>query len=258
MATLAEINARQQKIWSSGDYGKVAWVTSPLADELVEAVDVRPGSRVLDVATGTGHVALAAARRFCEAVGVDYVPELLEVARRRAAAEGLDVALVAGDAEDLPCRDADCDYVLSAIGAMFAPDQERVAAELFRLARPGGTVTMVNWTPSGFIGRLFATIGEHVPPPAELRSPMAWGGEERVEELFADRAASLDFERGSLCQRFLSPEQRVDFFLGWYGPAHKAAESLDEPAREVFHADLVALANGAHSATDGTAAIDCE
>lgn len=258
MPTLQEIKARQQVMWSSGDYAKIAWVTVPLADSLVEAVELRPGCKVLDVATGTGHVALAAARRFCAVVGVDYVPALLEVARRRAAAEGLEVTFVEGDAENLPCPDGDFDYVLSAIGAMFAPNQEKTAAELLRATRSGGTIGMINWTPTGFIGELFKTIAKHIPPPPELKPAALWGSEQRVRELLGHGVSSLVFRPGRLRQRFLSPEHYADFFLTWYGPTLKAAESLEKPAREAFRADLIALAGRFNSATDGSAALDSD
>lgn len=258
MPTLEEIKAKQQIAWSSGDYAKIAWITVPLSDSLVEAVELRPGSKVLDVATGTGHVALAAARRFCEVVGVDYVPTLLEVARRRAAAEGLDVTFMEGDAENLPFPDADFAYVLSAIGAMFAPNQEQTARELLRVTRSGGTIGMINWTASGFLADLFKTIAKYAPPPPELKPAALWGSEERVRELFGDAVSSLAFRPGKLRQRFLSPEHYADFLLTWYGPTLKAAESLKQPAREKFRADLMALVSRFNSATDGSAAVDSD
>lgn len=185
MPTLEEIKQRQQVAWSSGDYGKIAWITVPLADILCEAVDLHSGSKVLDVATGTGHVALAAARRFCEVTGVDYVPALLEHGRSRAKAEGLEIDFMEGDAESLPLPDGSFDYVLSTIGAMFAPDQPKVASELARVCKPGGTIGMINWQPDGFVGELFKLIGKHV-PPAELKPAALWGTQARVTELFAD------------------------------------------------------------------------
>ncbi|MGH2829425.1 MAG: class I SAM-dependent methyltransferase, partial [Actinomycetota bacterium] len=231
MPTLEEIKARQQATWSSGDYSRIAWITVPLAETLVEAVDIRPGTKVLDVATGTGHVALAAARRFCDATGLDYVPGLLEHARTRASAEGLDVEFVEGDAENIGFPDGTYDYVLSAIGAMFAPNQPKVASELVRVAKIGGTIGMINWTPSGYIGELFKTIGRHVPPPKELKPPSAWGTEERIRELFGDLVSSLTLKAGSLAQRYKSGEHFADFFITNYGPTLKAFESLPEDKR---------------------------
>jgi SAM-dependent methyltransferase len=258
MPTLEEIKARQQVAWSSGDYSRIAWVSVPLADVLVEAVAIRPGSRVLDVATGTGHVALAAARRFCNATGVDYVPALLKVARQRAAAEGLDAEFAEGDAEDLPFEDGTFDFVLSAIGAMFAPNQQKTADELVRVSRPGGTIGMLNWTPSGFIGELFKTIGKHVPPPPELKPAALWGDENHVRGLFGHSVSDLAFKRGSVLSRYLSPEHYADFFLTYYGPTLKAAESLDDEHRALFRTDLIELAKRFNRSSDGTVAVQSD
>ena len=178
-----EVKTRQQKTWSSGDYGKVAWITVPLAEALCDAVGLRPGSAVLDVATGTGHVALAAARRFCAVTGVDYVPALLQEARARAGAEHLQVQFGEGDAEELPCADGSFDYVLSAIGVMFTADHQRAADELLRVCRGGGVVGLANWTPAGFIGQMLKLVGRHVPPPPGVRPPTRWGTEDGIREL---------------------------------------------------------------------------
>jgi SAM-dependent methyltransferase len=255
---LDELKSRQQKMWGSGDYGHVAWLTVPLADVLCEAVDLRPGARVLDVASGTGHVALAAARRFCTVVGTDYVPALLEVARRRAEAEGLAVSFQEGDAEDLPCADADYDYVLSAIGTMFAPDHARVASELLRVCKPGGIVGTVNWTPSGFVGEMLATVSRHVAPPAGVQPPTLWGTEAHQRELFGDRAQRLSCTVGTVTQRFLSPAHFADFFLTYYGPTLKAAETLDAAGREAFRADLISMAEQSNRSGGETLVCDWE
>ena len=256
MPTLEEIKAKQQVTWSSGDYGKIAWVTQPLSETLCDAVDLRPGAEVLDVATGTGHVALAASRRFARATGVDYVPALLEVARQRAQAEGLDVTFTEGDAENLPVQDASYDYVLSTIGAMFAPNQEKTASELLRAARPGGTIGMINWRPEGFIGELFRTIGRHVPPPEGLKPAALWGSEERIRELFGDAVTSVSFKDGAITIGFLSPEHFADFFISNYGPTLKASEALEGERKDAFKRDLVELAQRHNLRTDGTVALD--
>lgn len=256
MPTLEEIKAKQQVTWSSGDYGKIAWITQPLAEVLTDAVDLRPGSEVLDVATGTGHVALAAARRFARATGVDYVPALLDVARARAVAEGLDVTFSEGDTETLPLPDAGFDYVLSTLGAMFAPNQDRTASELLRVTRPGGTIGLVNWRPEGFIGELFRTIGAHVPPPEGLKPAALWGSEERVRELFGEGVSSVSFKDGSIKIAFLSPEHFADFFIANYGPTLKASESLDAERKDAFRQALVDLASRHNTATDGTASLE--
>jgi SAM-dependent methyltransferase len=188
---LAAVKARQRQTWASADYGAVAARIVLMAERLVDAADLHAGQRVLDVATGTGNAALAAARLGCEVTGIDDVPELLERGRARAAAEGLQVTFQEGDAEHLPFPDASFDAVLSVLGAMFTPDQERAAAELARVCRPGGTIALANWTPQGFIGQLFKTVGRHVPPPAGVKPPPLWGTEERLQELLGSATSAL-------------------------------------------------------------------
>lgn len=249
---LVAIKAKQQQTWSSGDYGKVAWLTVPLADTLCEAVALRPGSAVLDVATGTGHVALAAARRFCRTTGIDYVPALVDVAERRAAAEGLAVEFREADAEELPFPAASFDYVLSAIGVMFSADHQTAANELLRVCKPGGRVGMVNWTPTGFVGQLLQTVGRHAPPPPGALPPTRWGTEDAVRTMFGESVSELTFTTGSTTQRFISPEQFADFFLTHYGPTLKAAQRLTDEGRRAFRADLIAVAVESNRATDGT------
>lgn len=256
MPTLAEVKQTQQTTWGSGDFSKVAWLTQPLGDVLCEAVDLRAGRTVLDVATGTGHTALAAARRFCQATGIDYVPELLEHARRRAAAEGLEATFSEGDAENMPFADDSFDYVLSTIGAMFAPDQEKVASELVRVCRRGGTIGMINWKAEGYLGELFRLIASYIPPPPNLRPAALWGSEQRVRELLGNGRASLSFKSGSLTHRFRSATHYADFFLAHYGPTLKTFEALDTERRAAFRGDIVALVERYDRAGDGTAIFD--
>ncbi|MEV4637524.1 methyltransferase domain-containing protein [Actinoplanes sp. NPDC049548] len=251
----ADIKARQQKTWASGDYGAVAALIQPISELLVQAADLSAGSRVLDVATGTGNAAIAAARCLCEVVGVDYVPELLERGRARAAAEHLPVRFVEADAEDLPCDDGEWDAVFSVVGVMFAPDQERAAAQLTRVCRSGGTIALANWTPDGFIGDLFRTVGRRVPPPPGLRAPVEWGHEPRLRELVGDRVRDLSVTRREFVFRFPTPEDFADYFRTHYGPTLKAFEALSEDDGKLLHADLVELAEQYNVATDGTAKI---
>jgi SAM-dependent methyltransferase len=239
---LAAVKRRQQQTWASADYAAVAARIVVMAERLADAADLQAGERVLDIATGTGNAALAAARCGCRVTGIDYVPELLERGRTRAAAEGLDVDFVEGDAELLPFPEASFDAVLSCLGVMFTPDQERAAAELLRVCRPSGIVGLASWTPSGFIGELFRTVGRHVPPPAGISSPLLWGTEERLRELLGDSVWGLRTERRVFVFRFASPEHFADFFRANYGPVHKAFAALDEAGGRRLHDDLVALA----------------
>lgn len=251
-SALEALKTKQQQIWSSGDYGRIAWITVPLATELVDAVDLRAGAGVLDVATGTGHVAIEAARAFCQVTGTDYVPALLDVARRRAAAEDLAIDFVDGDAERLPFADGSFDVVLSAIGVMFTADHERAAAELVRVTRSGGRIGLANWTPTGFVGRLLKIVGAHVPPPPAAQPPTRWGSDEHVRELLGPRVGDIATYTASVTQRFTSPEHFADFFLTHYGPTHAAAARLDDQGRAALRADMVRLAHEFNRATDGT------
>ncbi|BCJ51347.1 hypothetical protein Asp14428_28220 [Actinoplanes sp. NBRC 14428] len=253
--TNSEVKARQQKTWASGDYGAVAALIQPISESLVQAADLSAGSRVLDVATGTGNAAIAAARCLCEVVGVDYVPGLLERARARAAAEHLPVRFVEADAENLPCDDGEWDAVVSVVGVMFAPDQERAAAELLRVCRPGGTLALAGWTPDGFIGDLFRTVGRRVPPPPGLRAPVEWGSEPRLRELLGDSVTQVRVARREFVFRFATAEAFVDYFRDHYGPTLKAFEALAEDDRKLLYADLVDLVARYDVATDGTVKI---
>jgi len=254
----AALKAAQNRTWSSGDYRSIAWVTVPLADDLVAALDVVPGSKVLDVATGTGHVALVAARAFCPTVGVDYVPALVEIARARAAAEGLGIDFRVGDAEALELDDDSFDYVVSAIGTMFTADHQKAADEMVRVTRSGGRIGMANWTPSGFVGRMLKIVGSHVAPPPGAQSPVRWGDPAVVTELLGSGVSEVRTWTSAVRQRFPSAEHYADFFLDNYGPTHMAAQKLDEEGRALFRADLVALAQEFNLATDGTFVADWE
>jgi SAM-dependent methyltransferase len=239
---LAAVKGRQRQTWASGDYSAVAARIVPMAEKLVEAADLQAGQRVLDVACGNGNATLAAARCGCEVTGIDYVPELLERGRARAAAEGLEVEFAEGDAEDLRFPDGAFDAVLSVVGVMFTPDQERAAAELARVCRPGGTIAVANWTPTSFVGQIFRTVTRYVPAPAGVRPPGLWGTEERLRELLGPAVSRLEVTARQFVFRFRSPDEFVDLFRTTYGPVHKAFLALDEPDRERLRAGLATLA----------------
>ncbi|MGH2585076.1 MAG: class I SAM-dependent methyltransferase, partial [Dehalococcoidia bacterium] len=255
---LKAIKGTQQQTWASGDFAAVATTLPIVSEMLCEAVDLHAGERVLDVATGSGNTAIAAARRFCAVAGVDYVPALLERARERAATEGLAIEFRDGDAEAIPYADASFDVVLSTYGSMFAPDQERAARELLRVCRTGGRIGMVNWTPEGFIGEMFRVTGRHVPPPTGLKPPVLWGNEARLRELFGGGISSLSVTRRMYTFRYTSAEHWLDFFRMYYGPTLKSFEALDAAGRQHLAADLLDLARRYNQATDGTLAVPAE
>jgi SAM-dependent methyltransferase len=234
------IKQKQQATWTSGDYAVVGTTLQIVGETLAEAVDVRAGERVLDVAAGNGNATLAAARRFADVTSTDYVPALLEKGRARAQAEGLAVRFLEADVEELPFADASFDVVLSTFGAMFAPDQVRTAGEMLRVLRPGGRIGMANWTPASFIGRLFKVIGAHVPPPAGLRSPSLWGSEVHLAELFGQETA-IRVERRRFNFRYRSAAHWIQVFRDYYGPTHKAFAALAADRRDALERDITAL-----------------
>jgi ubiquinone/menaquinone biosynthesis C-methylase UbiE len=239
---LSIVKARQRKTWASGDYAVVATRIVLASELLADAADLKAGWQVLDVACGNGNAALAAARSGTHALGIDYIPELLEGGRARAVAEGLDVEFRLGDIEDLPVADESFDAVLSVFGAMFAPDHQRAADEIIRAARPGGTVGLASWTPDGFIGQMFGVIARHVPPAPGVASPLLWGTEQHLSDLFGAAAADARSVHRTCTWRFTSPEEFTAFFRRWYGPALKAFEVLDDNGRAALAADLAQLA----------------
>lgn len=246
------IKRRQHGAWSSGDYAVVGTTLQIVGERLCEALDLRAGQTVLDVAAGNGNASLAAARRWCDVTSTDYVAHLLERGRERAAAERLDVAFREADAEALPFAAGRFDVVMSTFGVMFTPDQERAAAELLRVCRSGGKIGLANWTPDGFIGHVFKTIGRHVAPIAGLRSPALWGTEERLTELFGPAEASIQTTPRDFVFRYRSPKHWLEVFRTYYGPALKAFAALalnDQPALEQ---DLLALVEQFNRSQDAT------
>jgi len=248
---LAAIKGRQQAAWGSGDYAVVGTTLQIVGETLCEAVDLRSGQRVLDVAAGNGNATLAAARRFAEVVSTDYVPALLERAAERAKAERLPVTFRQADAEALPFDDASFDVVLSTFGVMFTPDQQQAARELLRVCRPGGKIGLANWTPDSFIGQLFKTIGKHVPPPAGVKSPALWGSKPHLDGLFGSQATIAATQR-QFTFRYRSPAHWLEVFGTYYGPVFKALGALEGERREALENDLRALLDGFNEATDGT------
>jgi ubiquinone/menaquinone biosynthesis C-methylase UbiE len=236
---LAAVKARQQTMWSSGDFAVIGTTLQIVGESLCEAVDLEAGSHVLDVACGNGNAALAAARRWCKVTGVDYVPALLARAHERARADRLEVELLEGDAEALPFEDARFDAALSTYGVMFAPDHRRAARELLRVVRPGGRIGLANWTPEGFIGQFLKTVGAHVPPPAGVASPILWGKEAHLQELFPGTIMSVT--RKDFVFRYESAAHFIEVFKRFYGPTFMAFRALDAEKQSRLTDDLAAL-----------------
>jgi SAM-dependent methyltransferase len=250
-ADFTAIKTKQQVTWSAGDYAVIGTTLQLTGEQLCESIDVRAGDRVLDVAAGNGNASLAAARRGCEVTATDYVPALLDGTRARAEAEGMSIEVREADAEALPFDDASFDVVLSTFGVMFTPDQERAAAELTRVCRPGGHIGLTNWTPTGFIGQMFKVVGKHVPPPAGINSPLQWGTEDRLAELFGRNVRTLRAEPKDFVFRYRSAEHWLDTFRTFYGPTHKAFAALDAAGQDAFAAELLALAAAHNTSTTG-------
>src|SRR5262245_58714226 len=248
---LAAIKARQRTAWSSGDYARIGTTLQIVGETLCEAVDLRSGQHILDVAAGNGNATLAAARRFADVVSTDYVGSLLDLGRERAKADRLPVTFQEADAENLPFPEASFDVVLSTFGVMFTPNQEKAASELIRVCRPGGKIGLANWTPEGFIGRLFKTIGKYVPPAPGVKSPALWGTKTHLDALFGAKA-TVATERRHFAFRYKSPEHWVELFRGYYGPVLKAFAAIDPPARTALEADLYTLLGEFNTAKDGT------
>jgi ubiquinone/menaquinone biosynthesis C-methylase UbiE len=255
---LDAIKTRQQATWSSGDFGIIGTTLQIVGESLCEAVDLRAGCMVLDVAAGNGNCSLAAARRWCEVTSTDYVPALLEDGRRRAAGERLPMRFQEADAEALPFERASFDVVLSSFGVMFTPNHAQAASELARVCRPGGKIGLANWTPRGFIGRLFGVIGRHVPPPPALAPPSRWGVEDYIEQLFSGSASGIHTTHRDFVFRYKSPEHWIEVFRTWYGPVHKAFAALPAEGQQRLEQDLLALIAEFNTSGDATAVIPGE
>ena len=252
MADFEAVKRKQQQTWALGDFGMIGWNTVYPGELLCEALALRAGERVLDVATGSGNAALSAARRNCEATGIDYVPSLIERARERAAAEKLPAHFEVGDCEQIPFADASFDVVLSVFGSMFAPDADKAAQELMRVCRSGGRIGLANWTPDGFWGQAFGLVGRYVPAPAGVRPAVEWGTEQRLAELFGAQTTSTRVVRRSALFRFRSSAHWIEVFSRYFGPIIRVRETLDAQRNQEFLNELDVLLNRFNTSADGT------
>lgn len=256
---LEAVTQVQQQIWSKGDFAMVASLVYYVSESLAEALELVPDERVLDVACGSGNGAIAAARRtWGNVVGADYVPALLERGRERAAAERLEIEFVEADAQNLPFEDASFDVAMSIFGAMFAPDQEKTAAELLRVVKPGGRIGMCNWAPDGGVGKMFQIIAKHAPPPPGIDSPLAWGTEERLRELFGDGIADLRIERRASRQPFRSADHYIEFFRTYFGPTQMAYERVGSEGEQALTDDLRAFLEAANTGGDRALVLEAD
>ncbi len=254
----AAIKTRQQAAWSTGNYAVVGTTLQIVGEDLCEALDLRSGSKVLDVAAGNGNATLAAARRWCDVTSTDYVGSLLEAGKARAQAEGLEVKFQQADAENLPFADASFDAVLSTFGVMFTPDQEKAAAELARVCKPGGRIGLANWTPESFIGQLFKTIGKYVPPAPGVQSPALWGTQARLETLFGQAAREIRVVSRQFNFRYRSAAHWLEVFRTFYGPVNKAFGALDADKQAAFARDVMALIDSRNRSGDATLVLPSE
>ena len=256
---MESLKTRLKSMWMAGDFGQIANVIQAGADEFIASLGLKPGNRVLDVACGSGNLAIPAARTGARVTGVDIATNLLEQARARAESEGLTIQFDEGDAESLPYDDAAFDVVITMFGAMFAPRPELVSSELVRVCEPGGLIAMANWTPAGHIGQMFKITGKHVPPPPTMPSPIKWGDEETVRERLTNGITDLKLTSRMCAFKFpFSPAEVVEFFRMYYGPTQRAFGALDENAQSALRKDLEQLWSDNNKATDGTTHVDAE
>jgi SAM-dependent methyltransferase len=255
---LAAVKARQQAAWSTGDYAVIGTTLQIVGEQLCEALDVRAGARVLDVAAGNGNATLAAARRGCDVTSTDYVPALLEAGRARAQAEGHAIQFRQADAEALPFPEASFDVVMSTFGVMFTPDQPKAASELARVCKPGGRIGLANWTPDGFIGQLFKLIGKYVPPARGVKSPSFWGTQAGLDELFGNAAREIRVARREFVFRYRSPAHWVEVFRTYYGPMNKTLGALDPEQQAAFMQELLRLMESRNRSGDRSLVLPSE
>jgi len=247
------IKEGQRMMWTAGDYPELARTIESVAEQVVERARAKAGDKLLDVATGSGNVAIPAALAGAEVTGLDLTPKLLDVARERAAEAGVQIAFVEGDAEELPFDDRSFDRVTSCFGVMFAPRQDLAASELVRVARPGGRIVVAAWTPEGLTGRMFKTVGSYMPPPPpELTPPIMWGSEEHVRSLFAASGAELSFERQHVTFEHDSPEGWLEYNEKVLGPTILAKKALEPQGKwDALREELVKLYSDGNETDDG-------
>ena len=255
---LVAVKNRQQAAWSTGNYAVVGTTLQIVGENLCEALELRSGARVLDVAAGNGNATLAAARRWCDVTSTDYVPALLASGRARAEAEGHTIRFQEADAENLPFPDASFDAVMSTFGVMFTPNQEKAARELARVCKPGGKIGLANWTPESFIGQLFKTIGKYIPPAPGVKSPALWGTTARLDELFGKAAQQIRTQSREFVFRYRSPAHWIEVFRTYYGPMTKTFGALDAEKQAAFTQDLLALMASRNRSGDSTLVLPSE
>ena len=255
---LNALKTRQQAAWASGDYAVVGTTLQIVGEQLAEACDLRTDERVLDVAAGNGNATLAAARRGCIVTSTDYVGSLLDRGAERVRADGLQATFRVADAEALPFDDASFDAVLSTFGVMFSPDQTQAAAELARVCRPGGRIGLANWTPEGFIGQMFKTLGRHLPPPSAVQPPSRWGVEHHLHTLFGETASAISVTPRLFHFRYRSAAHFIEVFRNWYGPIHKAFAALPADGAVALEHDLTDLLTRMNQAGNASLVVPSE
>lgn len=250
------VTASQMEVWAAGDFHEIARQNVVMAEALCSTVDPHGGDRVLDIACGSGTAALVAARRYCDVTGIDYVPALIERARRRSVAEGFEVEFLVADAQELPFPDGSFDVVLSVYGVQFAPDQEQAASEMLRVCRPGGRIGLATPISTGWSGDFFAAIAKCMPPPPGINPPSRWGTNAGLEELLGKGTSSIDSEERTALQYYRCVEHAANVFLTYFGPAVRASSVSHDHAREALRSDLDRLFSQHNRATDGTAVVE--
>ena len=255
----SQFKSALKSTWMDGDFGEIAKYTAKEGEDFVSRIGMKPGARVLDVACGTGNTAIPAARLGADVTGVDIATNLLRQATERAKAGNLRARFHEGDAEQLPFGDAEFDYVVTMYGAMFAPRPDRVASELLRVCKPGGTIAMANWTPQGFVGKTFRLMSEHVPPPSGVPAPILWGKEDVVKERLGKGTSTIRTQRRPARFEYpFPPEQVVGFFREYFGPTKAAFSRLDAPGQEKLAQGLASLWHEHNQSPNGSTLVEAE